>query len=1244
MTYEELQEAYGMSDFLSGETVIESCVMEENINGEGKLSLTWRQDVGGGIPIGTTMEVAGKEYVLLETYAPTSNGDGSYSFSPQFTEEGALASKTVFSMAMQTRSGETVTLYSFPYSGGAGTLVSALDASLKEQTGMGVRLGEGVDGSAIISVSIDGESVKSVCDKVAAALGVNAYFCGGVLQIGGSNAYSADEYYNRFIVLGGTRNMGKKTLRGSYAQVTQRLTLGESGESVIDLSDGEPRMTKILVFDDVFPKIELVVRSVGRRECYILDERGEKVVDYETAGGGVVYKTYTKWYVTLGLDDGDGVASYSIPTEAVIEGQPLGLLFQSGLLAGREFDLAYFGEETVEHGSDDVNPLGYRAASGSCRIVMQADGATLLPNDVLKPVVGDKVTLLNVGMEAGYYAKARKELRERAEEYVKLYHSKKVAQYESAGCGVVDFLSGESALPSVGSSAGVDGEGYVVTSVKRDLIGGSVSYTFGTFKKRGVLQSLVDKVEGLQLSGGGASVGSVAEESRSTCPIGEDSWKALRDTLGDPGLVATNRWVKEIETTVGSYGSDLAAVKEQSDKKFEIHFYAGEPGPRIVVSGGSGYLSGAESGPSEEWDTEEARGLHVQDICYDTSRAAGSSGGRAWRWLQAGTDGAGRIVVSGGSAAAYDASVHAGYVYGWGDITDQDTVASLEKISDVASDGVLSGGTEKVRILGDWLQAVQEWVSYGDATSVYGSGADVAAAVSAYREAFLGLGKMLNGGVEGVVDASGEVVETPLFVRDTSVDTRLRDYSYDVAGEAVEMTPDYYRGKWEAYWRAKTVLLSVISGEVKQVADRKMECHVSEEQPAPPYRVGDEWRRGASAASEVYICVRGREAGEAGEASDWQREEAREAESVTRMLAELGAVLAEDGESGLEGVSMRRVALSEAAPSDVGEGDLWYDGERLEVQHGGGWSSVASTTLLAAAGGVLRLMGYGVTIRFFMGYRPEAAQKYDVELVRAEYWDSFTHSTVEGGIGVWVYTGRVWEHVMENVSGLLKNYGDHLIASIFGTSGDGETNYASGLTTRLNFAEMFAEAADAEGGGELPTRAGISVHVEEDEASGERRGYVDVTGTLRSGDGKFRVEGKQAEADVGDGLGSSRRYVGLEMGDEESPNVALVYEERHNDLGHGSYERCRLEMESRELTRSGYWYHRGVVSPELIGSSSYAIIDVREEIDVESGTGEQVERLYSGVGSVDEPVRFETVDGKVVTVIGGIVTSVEVKN
>ena len=93
--------------------------------------------------------------------------------------------------------------------------------------------------------------------------------------------------------------------------------------------------------------------------------------------------------------------------------------------------------------------------------------------------------------------------------------------------------------------------------------------------------------------------------------------------------------------------------------------------------------------PEQHW-TQADRQTYV-DRCfyYDISMEPALDGGRFWKWtMQAG---------------------ESSPTYGWVHVTDGDTLAALEKISNVASDGVLTGGGEKTRVYLEWMEAVKTY-------------------------------------------------------------------------------------------------------------------------------------------------------------------------------------------------------------------------------------------------------------------------------------------------------------------------------------------------------------------------------------------------------------------------------------------------------------------------------------------------------------------------------------------------------
>ena len=788
MTYEELQAKAGLGekDFINGETVIESGTMVESINGDGSLTLSWKSATGGVIPAGETLG----NYVMMETYAPSSSGDGIYQWSPKFTDMTAILGTTPYYKTVETTDGGKLTLYTFSYTGRASTLINDLGSFLKSEVdGWEVTASDSVmKEEKAITVSFDGDMVKSVVSKIADACETNAYYVNGKICIGTSKAYTADGYYNRFVVLGGTRNMAKKTASGGYTAITQRLTIDDEG-SIISSGSG-PSMTKMLVFDDIYPKMELVVTSARSRLCYLLDETGNKISD---GNGG--WKKYAKWYVKLGIENTEGgIDPYTLNPDVIIQGKPLGILFQSGELTGREFELSYFEKSTTEKEKDDVSDSGFAVKAGEYRIIMQADGDTLLPSlptdgtegeGGLCPAEGQKVTLTNVALDEVYVTKAKKELRERGESVASIYSSGKIASYTEQTYWN-DFLTGSGSAPGLGEhssslSAGDEEDGYIVTSVTTDLITGQQSITYGTFTPKGLLSSMVDKIESVQVGASGTTEG---EEYRGTAPMNIDQLKALQRAGGNIGMVTVNERFKESEDQMKALNKSFNEVKNQADRQFNIWF--GDYSPLPTSSD-----AGAEANyPASDWVTLPAKNMHIQDIYYDTRKQVGE-GGKVWRWVSESDDN--------------------GDQYYWVEVTDAETLAALEKISDVTSDGIICGGTEKTRVLIEWTKAANEYermkeyaVGYGlDKDEYYGEdeeGNKNENIFASYSNAFKALAKMLNGGEEWSEEG------LPLWLADLNTDTTVP-------------SADDYRATWNAYYENLGRMSQIVSEDSKEAAD-----------------------------------------------------------------------------------------------------------------------------------------------------------------------------------------------------------------------------------------------------------------------------------------------------------------------------------------------------------------------------------------------------------------------------------------
>lgn len=223
----------------------------------------------------------------------------------------------------------------------------------------------------------------------------------------------------------------------------------------------------------------------------------------------------------------------------------------------------------------------------------------------------------------------------------------------------------------------------------------------------------------------------------------------------------------------------LNDIKNQADQKFDIWFGSGVPLPNADNPNATANY------PASDWTTDALKALHAQDIFYDTDREPAADGGRAWRW----------------EAYELNGTVH----YRWNEITDADTIASLEQISDVASDGKLTGGAEKTRVFIEWSKAVEDWAKYMERAEDYG----ITTERGDLNDAFKALGKLLNGGTDLVI-GEGNVVETPLWLTDLTTTT-------------VIPSAENYRNAWNRYYSCLSIMLQTITAKAKELADKAQE-------------------------------------------------------------------------------------------------------------------------------------------------------------------------------------------------------------------------------------------------------------------------------------------------------------------------------------------------------------------------------------------------------------------------------------
>lgn len=1196
-----------VSGFIQGLTsVYDSAVLDDNLEHTGGITMSWKAAAGTSLPVGTSVYLGGVKYSLLDPYAPEKNDAVSWRYSPKFLHPVARLDRVPFYINVESDDNEVEQVETINFTGTAKTIATKLADHFAVYGATDSEFA-GVFGSwtadvtqnenTVITVNIDGCSIKAAASKIADALGCNVFFdwqARKIRFIAGTTIEGAT--YNCFHVLGGTTNMAKKSISGIMVPVTKRLTLPDTYPgSIIDHSQaGGIKLTTNIILDDIYPKMELLIDSVRERVCYVTNEVGEKQKD---AGGQ--YRFYSKYYITLKYVDD---TPFSMSDVVQIADKPLSILFQpdledfdnSSILAGHQFEVVHYGSNKTEWGTDDVLPedTPWQAAAGEFRIVFKAEGSTILPStsgEGLCPAQGDKVTLVNVSLSDHYKVIAQGKLEEAAGSII--------AMMEADGGSYKDTVLEGGSLTAGQSYTTSDSHSGIITDINLNLDTGVAEVTVGSWRSRKTLTgSMVDKIDAINITGGGGTTG---EKGMS---------KSQFDALNMTGAKYPTK------EKIDLLGVDIDAIRQQEDKQFNIWFGSGTPT--------------ASNYPASDWNTDEEKALHVQDLYYDISRSPASTGGRAYRYLKGENN-----------------------VYGWQSITDLDTIASLEKIADVASDGVICAGAEKQRVLIDWHNCMREYKEYSGIDSLQSL-----TEYSTYISAYQALWQLLNGGSAPNAGNNQTYETVPAWIAGGALyaDTYLEDdYSGTIpTGMTIEQL---YRQVWNDYYQALTALLAVSDAqgiEALTTAKSKMAVFVSYELPTPPYKRGDLWWKlhtnvPGNNNGDLYISINARATGGTPDMSDWMPAGDYLASSASLMgkLAEL----LETNISRKYTNNNHKVVVSwgGTAPESPSTGDVWYDSVNMAINEysGSAWAAVDpyevdvpnATNIFKALMRIDQQADRSVNFWDDPSNAGNSAETFDVAIRRSRYVDNLTGRTINGELGIWLYGYGTdgWAHEKDNVSGILTNYGDQIIASVFGDDIDptdplgemGIASWAAGFTTTKNFASMFAQKAVVDpvtGESELKAKAGIAVHIESetDPVTGETvdKGYVDITGTFRSADGQVKIE-KRTEEDQASGTTVN---VGMEIDDEyDNEYLSLALREYYKSGARPLFRMggiLRL-MGYRSIGDVVVLEH-AEIRPDMIAAACFGIMDSTKEITE---------------GTTDT---FTTADGKTVTVIGGIITDI----
>lgn len=453
-----------------------------------------------------------RRFSLLEPYEPTQVNETSWKYTPEFQHPKMLLSKIPFYILTNNSKGETIKQTSWAFNGSPLGIMDKVCKFLNEEIGFadkGWTKSVTTTVSNTINVSFTDVDITSALTAISNAVGNNCewhidydneiIYLGNIsigeiptkLNVGDnvcapSTSLNNEKYYNAFTVFGGSRNIVQVTNKGENVSASDiRLQLkpnvgtvifnGAQREysiddfSTIDFRQDKTKealMTKVLTYADIYPSLYTYVYNVRRREKYVIDENGKKVVLERNSDGSVKkYKTFTVWYMRLAYPskkekDGlqivnqtikDGVTYYwydfVITDDLLVNGKRPSCSFEVNTnegalttpLAGRGsngdyvgFELTYHKEDIRSHTSDDVDKSDFYINKGDYEIIYQEDNGffvptnrseMIIPKGEAKPSFRCNITVLyNIAMsETEYYDDAQQRLFDKAMEEIKKY-------------------------------------------------------------------------------------------------------------------------------------------------------------------------------------------------------------------------------------------------------------------------------------------------------------------------------------------------------------------------------------------------------------------------------------------------------------------------------------------------------------------------------------------------------------------------------------------------------------------------------------------------------------------------------------------------------------------------------------------------------------------------------------------------------------------------------------------------------
>lgn len=461
---------------------------EQELMKTDRIHLEWDAVDNLPIPLGSYVLYQGTRYILTKPYHPESKDMGRYTYKVDFDHELMTLAKIPFLLYTPQEDGTTQVECDWNYTGDVDTLATELKKSLNSALNASYNIIVDESIKTAVSLSFSNKDILSALNEICSNIECEWWYEGSTIKIapkcinegGGSSVLSLvagehvdypssndkAEFFNRFYVFGGTRNI-PQDYQGAQAStiINKRLTLDKTihQSGYLDLpyfdingditisntpregfapfytEEGEVKyykldpsvvsggsiFTKVLQLDDIYPRAELKVAHIARREKYVRDDADKPV---ETASG---YSTFFVYYVQFTTKDGS-IFHFNPKTYTkgqggdVIKNQKPSIHFNSGSLTGREFEIYnhYTQIPQIKNETGDksnVDFSGFVEVQGEAsifEIAFKEDGTIIIPNIGIAPQVDDEAVVFGIRMPEQYVHNAYIDLDQKAIEQI----------------------------------------------------------------------------------------------------------------------------------------------------------------------------------------------------------------------------------------------------------------------------------------------------------------------------------------------------------------------------------------------------------------------------------------------------------------------------------------------------------------------------------------------------------------------------------------------------------------------------------------------------------------------------------------------------------------------------------------------------------------------------------------------------------------------------------------------------------